>query len=59
MRTQKLVTPLVLHALKYFDAAARNLSFTRAAAELHGAPLYHKDTFNRLELNGYLGIVSE
>lgn len=35
MRTQKLVTPLVLHALKYFDAAARNLSFTRAAAELH------------------------
>lgn len=35
MRSQKLVTPLILHALKYFDAAARHLSFTRAAAELH------------------------
>lgn len=33
-RTQ-LLTPLVLHAVKYFDAAARNLSFTKAAAELH------------------------
>lgn len=33
-RTQ-LLTPLVLHAVKYFDAAARNLSFTRAAEELH------------------------
>ncbi len=30
-----LLTPLVMHAMKYFDAAARHLSFTRAAAELH------------------------
>lgn len=29
------VTPLLLHAIKYFDAAARTLSFTRAAEELH------------------------
>lgn len=35
MARSKLVTPLVLHAIKYFDAAARNCSFTRAAEELH------------------------
>ena len=29
------LTPAILHALKYFDAAARHLSFTRAADELH------------------------
>lgn len=29
------VTPMLLHAIRYFDAAARNLSFTRAAEELH------------------------
>lgn len=29
------VTPLLLHALKYFDVAARNLSFTRTAEEMH------------------------
>ncbi len=29
-----LLTPLVLHAMKYFDAAARHRSFTRAAEEL-------------------------
>lgn len=33
-RTHRL-TPAILHALKYFDAAARHLSFTRAADELH------------------------
>lgn len=31
----RLVTPLVLHAIQYFDAAARHRSFTRAAEELH------------------------
>lgn len=35
MARSKLVTPLVLHAIKYFEAAARNCSFTRAAEELH------------------------
>lgn len=35
MPQAQLVTPLVLHAIKYFDAAARNRSFTRAAEELH------------------------
>lgn len=35
MPPSQLVTPLVLHAIKYFEAAARNLSFTRAAEELH------------------------
>ncbi len=29
------VTPLLLHALKYFEVAARNLSFTRTAEEMH------------------------
>ncbi|HYD58812.1 MAG TPA: LysR family transcriptional regulator [Noviherbaspirillum sp.] len=33
-RTQ-LLTPLVMHAIKYFDAAARHLNFTKAAEELH------------------------
>lgn len=32
-RPQRL-TPAILHALKYFDAAARHLSFTKAADEL-------------------------
>jgi DNA-binding transcriptional LysR family regulator len=35
MPAAQLVTPLILHAIKYFDAAARNRSFTRAAEELH------------------------
>lgn len=35
MPQARLVTPLVLHAIKYFDAAARSRSFTRAAEELH------------------------
>lgn len=35
MPQAQLVTPLVLHAIKYFDAAARSRSFTRAAEELH------------------------
>jgi LysR family transcriptional regulator, glycine cleavage system transcriptional activator len=35
MPPARLVTPLILHAIKYFDAAARNRSFTRAAEELH------------------------
>jgi LysR family transcriptional regulator, glycine cleavage system transcriptional activator len=34
MARTKLVSPLVLHAMKYFDSAARNRSFTRAAEEL-------------------------
>lgn len=35
MAAKQLLTPLILHSIKYFDAAARNLSFTKAAAELH------------------------
>ena len=35
MAATSQVTPLLLHAMKYFDAAARNRSFTRAAEELH------------------------
>lgn len=35
MPAARMVTPLILHAIKYFDAAARNNSFTRAAEELH------------------------
>ena len=35
MAQNALLTPLVLHAIKYFDAAARTRSFTRAAEELH------------------------
>lgn len=35
MPPAQMVTPLVLHAMKYFDAAARHRSFTRAAEELH------------------------
>lgn len=35
MPPNQLITPLLLHSIKYFDAAARNRSFTRAAEELH------------------------
>ena len=35
MARTRLLTPLVLHAIKYFDAAARALNFTKAAEELH------------------------
>lgn len=35
MPKNTLVTPLILHAMPYFEAAARNHSFTRAAEELH------------------------
>jgi len=35
MAGKQFLTPLILHSIKYFDAAARNLSFTKAAAELH------------------------
>lgn len=35
MPQHQLVTPLVLHAMQYFEAAARHCSFTRAAEELH------------------------
>ncbi|GGC88428.1 LysR family transcriptional regulator [Undibacterium terreum] len=35
MPKNTLVTPLILHAMPYFEAAARNRSFTRAAEELH------------------------
>lgn len=35
MSQRQLLTPLVMHAMKYFDAAARHRSFTRAAEELH------------------------
>ncbi|WP_394780113.1 LysR family transcriptional regulator [Undibacterium sp.] len=35
MPHNQIVTPLILHAIQYFEAAARNCSFTRAAEELH------------------------
>ena len=35
MSQRQLLTPLILHAIKYFDSAARHRSFTRAAEELH------------------------
>ncbi|MFZ6654504.1 LysR substrate-binding domain-containing protein [Undibacterium sp. TJN19] len=35
MPQRQLLTPLILHAIKYFDSAARHRSFTRAAEELH------------------------
>lgn len=35
MPSNSAITPLLLHALKYFDVAARNLSFTRTAEEMH------------------------
>lgn len=35
MPQNQLVTPLVLHAIKYFESSARYCSFTRAAEELN------------------------